>query len=347
MERLLDINSLREHTRRFTNDDLLAMRKNLDVAVSDRLNRRQHMSDRNISRAMIRYLKREIEEAGYTEILGQDISMYYCPEFEGQNYKDTSSPSMHYPERMGISFRYGDILVAKRYVDDEETTEFDNIYRVNIELKYGHRIRIILEAPVHHVRPPPYEKFVFGGGRDSAKIQWKLGFTNVPKDKICNIPGCIIKSQLTSAAKRRAIYGKELLDAFVDFYITRNTARLTLSECCSINKKYKEHFIAGAWSATMCFLMIGRFHPKSLTGLSEENQALWRMNIPVDVIRYIAKMIWESRYDNNVWGTKVDVRSQKVDWSLRNATSLWYDEDHYVGYPAPHGWTPWFEKKKY
>lgn len=353
MEVLLDCESLQYETRKFTNAELLDIRQKLDQAVWERVNKRQYMMDRNISRVMCKYIKSLIEEAGFSDILGQDIWMWYCPSFKGQNYKDSTPPCVQYPERMGISFRYGESIKAKRFENDEKEKTFENVYSIRAELKYDEDRelpRISLIPPIHHVKSPPYTPFSAVSIANEAGIQWRLGNVDVPKDKKCSIPGCIIKSKLTTTAKRREIYGKELLDAFVDFYITRGVAVRVLRMCADISRRYQKHFIAGAQSATLCFLMVGRFHTKNLTCLSAEDQDQWKMKIPNDVVVYIAKIIWESRYDNQAWGAKTNPNGfddipPVVPPDVQKGS--WYDEDHYSGYTAPHGWAPWFGKKTY
>lgn len=178
----------------------------------------------------------------------------------------------------------------------------------------------------------------------NAKIKWILTNYVVPSKQQCGIPNCHIKSYLKNAAERKKIYGGDFLKAFVNIYITKNIAEIMMNKCIAISKRYAKHFIAGAQSTTLYFLLIGKYSPKSLTKLSDKKKHEWGYHIPKEVILIIAKMIWESRYQNEIWGKVENTCEIKVDQNTEDTVK--YDEDHYneCDYSGPHGWTPWYEK---
>lgn len=349
MEQLLNHNLALAATRKFTNYELRIMRKVLSDTIFGRLNRRQYIMDRNISQVMTKRLENAIADAGFSDILGQDIWCYYSARFVGENYKnpEKDGPTMEYPARIGIRFHYGEKIVTKEYIDRDEA-ELDNDYRLEIKNKHGY-YQISILPPAHHVEDPPYERTNPSWKISKrAKIKWILGQTHVSRKQQCGIPNCIIKSPLATTDARRRIYGVPLLKAIVDFYITQNMAETLMSECQSINLRYHRHFIAGAQSATMCFLMIGRFRPKALSGLSEEEQQNWNYIIPMDVIRLIAKHVWDSRYENKIWGTDTEeILAIPQQFDAAQQSSVYYDEDHYgqCDNQGPHGWVPWFKPR--
>jgi len=350
MEQLLNDNLAIAATRKFTNHELRIMRKTVNDAIFSRINRRQYIMDRNISKVMTKRLENAIADAGLSDILGQDIWCYYCERFVGENHKnpDKDGPSMKYPARIGIGFRYGEIITAKKYVGDDYLKELDNFYRLDIKNKHGY-YQISILPPAHHVEDPPYEtinsswKII-----KCAKIKWILGQLHVSRKQQCGIPNCIIKSLLATTDARKRIYGVPLLKAIVDFYITQGMAATLMGECHSIYLKYQQYFIAGAQSATMCFLMIGKFYPRALSGLSDDEQTNWNCYIPMDVIRLIAKHVWDSRYDNKIWGTDTEkILAIPQQFDAAQQSSVYYDEDHYgqSDYQGPHGWVPWLKPR--
>lgn len=355
MEQLLNYNLALAATRKFTNRELRIMRKVLDDTLFSRLTRRQYIMDRNITSVMTKRLENAIADAGLSDILGQDIWYYYSARFVGENYKnpEKDGPTMEYPPRIVIKFRYGDIITAKEYVERCDPKELDNYYRLEIKNKHGY-LQISILPPAHHVEDPPYERTT-GPWKISknAKIKWILGQQHVSKKQQCGIPNCIIKSPLATTDARRRIYGVPLLKAIVDFYITQKMAETLMNECHAINLTYQYHFIAGAQSATLCFLMIGRFYPKALSGLSDEEQKNWNYIIPMDVIRLIAKHVWDSRYENKIWGTDTEeILAIPQHCDAYEHQSVYYDEDHYdedhysqCDNNGPHGWVPWYKPR--
>lgn len=345
METLLNHELALEGTRKFTNRELLMMRKIIDDAIFRRMVRRQYDMNESLSRVMTNILSKAIADAGYSEILGKNLWVYCCPSFRDTNYKNKNGPSMIYCTRIGIYFNYGESITAKKYMDDEEPRVIDDEYKIEIRLKKSLEIKI--EPPAHHVKTPPYENRTGAGNiRDSAKIKWILE-QPVSRRQNCDIPKCIIKSPLPNSHMRKSIYGQELLKSLVDFYITKGNAKLLLDHCTRIISKYDQHFITSAHSTTMYFLTVGKFCPKALTGLSVEDQSNWNHIIPYDVIKLIAKHVWESRYENEIWGT--DTREVLSIPQFHNVepgapSPPTYNEDRYSEYDirGPHGWVPWF-----
>lgn len=350
MEQLLNDELALAATRKFTDFELRLMRKNLSEAIFKRMCRRNHVMGDNITSVMIQRLTKAFAEAGYSNILGQDIRFSYCPAFVGENYKnpEKDGPKMNYPHCINIWFNYGEQIVAKEYIEDDEAILLLNTYRMAIKDKNGN-ITISIIPPAHLVEDPPFKRPNFTWKiSKSAKIKWILGQTHVSRKQQCGIPNCIIKSPLTTTDDRRRIYGVPLLKAIVDFFITNKMAATLMEECHSINLRYHKHFIAGAQAATMCFLMIGRFCPRALSGLSDEEQINWNYDIPMDVTRLIAKHVWDSRYQNEIWGTDTrTILAIEPDYGNPPEHRAFYDEDHYWhdDRDGRHGWVPWFKPK--
>lgn len=331
MENLLDINLAIDETRKFTNEQLLAIRKNMNNAIYRRMNRRQYIMDRNITRVMEKYISNALEELGLSEILGNNIYCYYCPRFTDTNYKQkqiTDPMLANYVDRIGFSFDYGETYIGPRYIGDDQVTTMEPRYR--IQIKPG---KISIVAPVHHVKPLPYNRAENFSGNISNSVQIKWHWvSNVPKKQQCGIPNYIIKSKLTTSKERNLIYTDVLLKAVVNLLITNGHADLMLRKCQNLYEIYNKHFITSAQSSTLYFLLIGRFQQK----------AIHHSFVPMDVIRYIAKIIWESRYENNVWGNDGSKRFDVI--VPPEETNLSIDEDHFQEDDdnAPHGWKPWY-----
>ena len=229
-------------------------------------------------------------------------------------------------------FRYGEKLVVDKLYEDDDTTEekttLDNIYEIVI--RDGLYFSVEIVPPKHHVKPPPYKRSDCIS--EDSKIIWTYYQSSGRKQKQSGIDGWSIESKLNNK-ERKDIYGP-LLSSVVNLYIKTNFSRTLIDKCITLNNKYNKYHILSAHSASLCFLMIGRFHSDLLL----ENK-----KIPYDVIKLIAKMVWDTRYDNYVWGVG-DIENLYPIKVVENDST--YDEDHFSDNYSQYGWQPWCVPRK-
>lgn len=313
-------------TRKYTNEQLLLLKKILDNSIQQRMYRRHNASRYEISRTINKMMVDSIDDNNINDI--EDVG--FCPGFEADN-SSKLNPTAIYPNILYIYFRYGEKLtVNNMYIDAEDyddERELDNVYELVI--KDGLYFSVEIIPPKHHVKSPPY-KFRENISEDG-KIKWTHD-PNSNRKQQSGIDGWTIESKLNNK-QRKDIYGS-LLPSVVDMYIKNDFAKTLMEKCINLNDKYNKYHILSAHSASLCFLIIGRFHSSNL--LSEQK-------IPYDVIKLIAKIVWDTRYDNDVWGVGYVENNYPMKFVDTDST---YDEDHYNDNFSPYGWCPWYEPPK-
>ena len=320
-------------TRKYTNEQLLLLKKILDESIQKSMYKRHNAIHNEIGRTVKKLLidSTDNKNINNLEWVG------FCPSFEGENYIDPkeSGPTQIYPNILYITFRYGEeMVVDKLYEDDddnyyltEEEKTLKNIYEIVI--RDGLLFSVEITPPDHHIKAPPYKRNECVS--DDAKIKWTHN-PHLNRKQQSGIDGWSIDSKLNNK-QRKDIYGK-LLPAIVDSYIKNGFARTLIEKCVNLNDKYNKYHILSAHSASLCFLMIGRFRFSDL---------LQYQKIPYDVIKLIAKIVWGTRYDNNVWGVGYVENNYPMEFTRTDST---YDEDHYRYNYSRYGWLPWYEPRR-
>jgi hypothetical protein len=258
--------------------------------------------------------------------LCNDTYAYYSPGHINRDWKADNPYGIEYYPKIDIYFQFGEDLYAKFYVEDQQETRMSSRYHITITEKRGKNILKIL-PPKHHVREPPYNDATnISSISDSASVKYVCH--NVPTT---NGTLRVDRKSKCKAKTLNDIYGN-ILKEVRDFFINERNMWEMLAKCKSLHRVHNANFIAGAKAAVFMFLMIGRF----------------RSSIPYDLIRMIAKKVWESRYNKDVWGVgDVTINTRYMAPDYRTVPSNSYDEDSYIHYEDEcNGWTPYYFHKK-
>lgn len=141
---------------------------------------------------------------------------------------------------------------------------------------------ISLEPPQHHVVSFPVsneERMLIYGKVDEARLEYELDMRT--KNVV------VVKPKKKT---REDIYGP-LLKLFHNYFIRDKHMFHLMNLVSRVQHMYNRYHIGKAKVATMMFLIIGRFY--AIEGVSQK--------LPYDVVKIIAKDVWESRYDNTIW----------------------------------------------
>jgi hypothetical protein len=318
----LNINNALEASRFYTNDQLMAMYYNLESVIMARAIRRNYSRNNGITSTIEKYLTRNLKTAGkYLHI--NDIKSYeFSPSCIYDNLKINSDkvPYNIIGFRLYIGVRYGEVLKSKMFVNDEEEKELSNEYDILITYRHSidqyHPSKYVLKLipPAHHIANPPFQSY-----------QDMLNYQKTAIVKY-NLATKIRKKSTLNTKQLQYIYGK-MLQEIADFYVTQEYAIKAMELGIHLQKQYDKYHICAAKSATLTFILIARFRPHLLP-----------LKLPYDVIKYIASYVWESRYDNAIWGiTNTPINHKKDvprDYQYLNGEdppveNLEWDEDHY------------------
>lgn len=344
-ESFLDINELAEVSRYYTTNQLYAMLVNLEIVIQKRLTRRQCILEDSIGtvieKDLMNMFKNGELKTKFPSIC--DInSVYFYSHQILENYRNPTleTPYIYAGYRIYIYFRYGEKLRCKQYDDDIEEHNFDNLYKIEIKFrngidsKYSQKISLKIIPPSHHVSDPPYNK----KERYEYLIQ-KSASVKYVIDRSLLVSKDVSHKMYERKSKHNTktltdIYGT-ILKEVVKFYIEQRNMVYLMEKCIELEKRYYRSNIIGAKASVLVFLLIGRFR-KDCVG-----------NLNYDVIQYIAKIIWSSRYDNAVWGIGDHHISHLLKDPDEDKQRFFWQEDDITKEREynPGGWEPFYHIK--
>lgn len=310
MSALLDINKAVDYSQYFTNDQLMTMFFNLKNAVHKRCVRRNAIESDYYDDYLSKYLKNAFKEAGPEyECISDSFFAEFTPPYVETSTEDFEGKNI-YP-RINISFSHGEPLSAKRFVYDDVKTAFNNNYSIRIEYNVeGDEYMLTIKQPIQCVSKPPYQNWQHCDKiieKGTAKY-FILGGTK-------NITAGVGANEISY----------DILPKIISFYVEKGHMETMMDNCRQLKRTFNKSFSVKAKSATLCFLIIGRF----------------RFNyIPYDVIKLIAKKVWDSRFTLSEWGVGNIPTNGEYNRERKDCCS--YDEDsiHRSVEESEYGWKP-------
>jgi hypothetical protein len=118
-----------------------------------------------------------------------------------------------------------------------------------------------------------------------------------------------------NAKKRKDMYG-DLPKIMLHYLKDHATHLIALTR--RLTENYRTYHISTAKTATYSFLIIGRFYK------------IYNLDIPYDIVKLIAKLVWDSRYDNELW-RNIECRFDH------------YDEKHHMEVQEDYSCMKWYE----
>ena len=100
----------------------------------------------------------------------------------------------------------------------------------------------------------------------------------------------------SNSKKLKDIYGG-MLSEVMRFYIREANAQKLMFMALDTTQDHNEFHISEARAATVTFLIIGRFRQSDLLG-----EKFGVLRLPYDVVKLIAKMVWNTRFATEAWG---------------------------------------------
>ena len=184
---MMDITNLFEYdtatqiSRKFTNNQLTELLKNVELMCFERQQLRFNLIEESICRVLKEYINSKLQLHPNMLDIFQNIFVSYCPQFNDFDYfnKLKKKRCGHQQckkcfitrcHRICIYFDYGESLKEKKYEADSEDEEefFDNCYCIQINwtrydeenyIGYSDKHNVSIQAPVHHISPPPYKNY--------------------------------------------------------------------------------------------------------------------------------------------------------------------------------------------
>jgi hypothetical protein len=325
--KLFEYDTATQISRKLTNNQLNTLLKNAEKIFIERQLLRFNVIEESICRVLEKYIISEMSE-NLLDIF-QNISVNYCPQFNEFDYMNKSQKKRCAHQKckgcyitrshaLEINFDHGESLKAKRYKDDDEEQQFDNSYAIRINctrkgdyIQHSYKNNISINAPVYHISPPPYKNY------DERVAFYKSGKVKYDLDT------GKVKSQFKKKT-RKDVYG-DILPAVKKLFIEEGLAELLIDKAKALFDKHSNHLIIEARAATIQFLMIGRF----------------RMDIPYDVTKYIAKMVWNNRYQWRIEEIE-DIQPEKGCWEkVEDYPTLRVDPDSHDPQFVKYGWRPY------
>jgi hypothetical protein len=284
---MLNTARMLEITSQYTDHELDLALNTMFTAIKIRQNRRVVFKENATTNAVLNYFK---SKPFITDVW---CWHHYIP---GVHTNDK-----YFPEMVELAFDYGEDYTGIQYITKwgrgEERTLHPR-YMVKIERNSYNMCVVSLIPPTHHVisLPTTYLKSEEAVRNATIKCVIQDGIVGVLEG--------------TDKRTRINIYG-DLLKPFVKYFLTDMNAVKIINQASDVYTSYEYHHISKTDSATTAFLIIGRF------------RELGGFRVPYDIVKMIAKKVWKSRYQNDVWNFKIPENPKELD-----ADGLWIKESH-------------------
>ena len=266
------------------------------VYISSLVRERQHTENTKMSiyDALNIYIKRN-------SIVGDEITY-----IEAEYICDHDEPPQ-IPPYISLNIEYGKPFNGKMFEDEEAQTTCSSIFKVKILPK----LQIIIEPPLHNAIDMPLKinNFIDRLNIIHEIIDKTSVFYDIISDDKENSNLQFIKGP--NRKKRNDIYG-EFMEIIIPYIKKHAINLLELTE--RVRMKYQKYHIGKVKSACYAFLIIGRFNK------------ICDIDVPYDIVKLIAKYVWKSRYNNEIWKTPIKEKQNNERMCLEEDYSYmeWY-----------------------